>query len=166
MSVDGDLAEQMLTQVEAMVELAELPGTGAAVGGVADDQAAQDVFLPPPDAVASDPDQASPEEVTEELVPTVALRGVDTTVVPDVDVTGNLDSSVADLAKTWQAKRDPTDPSKPATAMLSADRVDPLFLAHMEAFPVAKKIPWAPQARDFVNTTYSCDTEPVPRSPP
>ena len=163
MSVDGDLAEQMLTQVETMVDL---PGTGAAVRGVADDQAAQEVFLPPPDPVESDPDQASPDEVTEELVPTVALRGVDAGPMPRVDGTSNLDASCADLARTWQAKRDPMDPSKPAIAMTSADHLDPLFLAHMEAFPVAKKIPWAPQAADFVNTAYSCDTEPVPRSPP
>jgi hypothetical protein len=142
-----------------------LPDTAAAAGAATEEE----VYLPPPDAAEEDPDQALPTEVTEDLVSTVALGAVEDVPEPepadDAPVTDNLDASVSDVAKTWRAKRDPNDGSQAAVAMPSADCLSAEFLAHMEQFPKAKKIPWAVQEPTFENSAF-CDAEPVPHSPP
>eukprot|EP01044_Picomonas_judraskeda_P000322 COSAG03_NODE_14_length_22296_cov_10.813128_12_plen_80_part_00 len=61
MSVGDDEAELQLTQVTTAVAL---PDTAAAAGAATEEE----VYLPPPDAVDEDPDQALPTEVTEDLV--------------------------------------------------------------------------------------------------
>ena len=153
MSVGDDEAELQLTQVTTAVAL---PDTAAAAGAATEEE----VYLPPPDAVDEDPDQALPTEVTEDLVSTVALGAVEDVPEPepadDATVTDNLDASVSDVAKTWRAKRDPNDGSQAAVAMPSADCLSAEFLAHMEQFPKAKKIPWAVQEPTFENSAF-CD---------
>ena len=78
-TVGGDAEQLDMAEQVPTVELPHTGGVQAAAAAAHDDG---DVYVPPAGPVDGDPDQASPEEVTEDLVPTVALGGVETSPEP------------------------------------------------------------------------------------